>query len=120
MSSLPTGPSASEHANASGTTAVSPLSQLHTATVTLSGGATARTITIDAAGLDVGARINVVAIWAAGASNGMGLTVSNANGTQLFTFTRSGDELNALFVAECTSTGGLRAINQTIPAFPIL
>ncbi len=120
MATLPTGPTASEHTNASGDTAVSPASQLHTATVVFTGGATARTVSIDASELDVGARINVVAIWADGASDGMAVTVRNANTNQLFTFTRAGGEVNALFVCMCTTRGGLRAVEQTIPAYPVL
>lgn len=120
MSTLPDGPTESEHANASGDTAVSPASQLHTAIVTFSGGATARTVSVDASQLSVGALVDVVAVWAAGAANGMAVTIRNANGTQLFTFSRDGDEANALFSLRCSSTGGLRAIQQVIPAYPTL
>ncbi len=120
METLPTGPTASDYINASGDTAVVPTSQIHTATVVFTGGATDRTVSIDASELAVGSRINVVAIWAVGASDGMAVTVRNANGNQLFTFTRAGGEVNALFVCTCTTRGGLRATEQTIPAYPSL
>lgn len=117
MSSLPTGPTGFGQKNSTGDTTVTPTSQIHTETIEFSGSGTTRNVNIITTGLDAGARINILAVWVTGASNGMTVAIKNASGTPLMSFTRDGDEPNALFKIESTGFGGLRAIEQTVPAF---
>lgn len=114
--SLPAGPSGNGQKSSTGDLTVTPTSQLHTETIEFSGGATQRVVTIATTGLDVGARINILAIFD-GATNGISVVVKNSNGTQLTSFTKAGDEPNALFKIESTGYGGLRMVESTIPAF---
>lgn len=117
---LPAGPTSGSQTNTTGTTTVTPLSQNHTETVTFTGGATARVVSIDPTGLIGGGRITIVSLWPAATTDGIGLTIQNANGNQLFTFTRSGGERNASFVINARGWGGLEAVEQVIPSYPIL
>ncbi len=121
---LPVGPSANAQAStAAGTINIVPESQIHTETVTVTGSATTRDLVIAASPLlGAGARVDVLVLFPEGATNGTLIRVWGIrDGGELsynaFSFTRSGDEPNALFVFYRSEGEGILGKESVIPAF---
>ncbi len=117
---METGPTRNAQANSSGDVTVTPLSQIHTERITVTGSAGTRNIVVlSPSGLVAGARIDLVFILS-GATNGTRLKIYalSTAGTLLFDFSRDGDEANAEFILYSNGAGGFDRKEQTIPAFP--
>ncbi len=117
---METGPTRNAQANSSGDVTVTPLSQIHTERITVTGASGTRNIVVlSPSGIVAGARIDLVFILS-GATNGTRLKIYalSTSGTLLFDFTRDGDEANAEFILYANGAGGFDRKEQTIPAFP--
>jgi hypothetical protein len=114
---LPVGPTTNAQTNASGNTTVAPTSQLHTETLTISGGASVRNILVSSAGLVAGARIDLVLLFTGANGSQVKVYANTTGGALLFDFTRAGDEANALFTIYADGNGSFKDKLATIPAF---
>jgi hypothetical protein len=114
--SLPSGPSGSSQTNNAGDVTITPTSQLHTEDIVFTGAARTTNVIIQTAGLDAGARIDIVCNLSA-ADDTLILNIKNANGTTLFSFAKAGGEPNGVFRVESTGYGGLRFKEAIVPAY---
>ena len=117
-STLPVGPTSSTvNATAPASYTVAPTSQIHTATVNLSGIAGTYNVLVLTTGLIAGARIDIVCLFTGANSTVVNVYTNTAGGVRMFQFTRAGDEPNALFVLYADGVGGFKDKLATIPAF---
>ena len=103
--------------NNTGNSTVSPTAVVHTEQITLTGLASTRNLLVSTVGLPQGSRIDLALVFSC--ANGVVVNIYNTttSGALLFTFTRAGDEANALFRLVADGAGGFLNVEQVIPAF---
>lgn len=117
-SAIGTGPTRnSQTSSVAGTVTITPLSMLHTEVVSFTGSANTRNLVVGNSGLSAGAQISILCLFD-GVANGVVINIYalSASGTKMYTFTKAGDELNALFTLVSTTSTFEQGL-ETIPAF---
>ena len=98
---------------------VRPLSMLHTERLEFLGSAGTRLVTIEGNDLGPGSILTLDLVFDPSCANGLELVFQNRFGqTHLFTWTRNGDELNAILEIAARDYFDLRALRFTCPARP--
>lgn len=116
---LPVGPTDAEQTIAApGSLTVTPTSQIHTASVSVTGIAGAYNLLVQSTGLVAGARIDLIVLFDVADAVQIALSIytTSTGGELLFQFTRV-HEQNALFVLYANGSGGFKRVSATVPAF---